>query len=153
MHKRVASAFFLGLFSLIFPVFLVLEFFYSYVWPNLIFSERREIREGPIQAFWVKPCEKIINWGWKKEFTEKALARVLRNHDIRVDYVWSDAESRNFHDHHYKERYACWTEGCNMAVLTQSANMTYREWQAAIFRFRSEHPCFKVKSSGLPKKF
>ena len=150
MDKQVLSVFFLGILLLSLPVTLVSDFVYWIFFGFFNFFGTGQ-KVNLVEKLWVNPCEKIIEWGWKKKRVLREVKNVLTYHDVRVDYVYREEYGHNFYDHHYAQRYSCWSEGCRPSIIVQTANMSFIQWQRAINDFRSEHPWFKVKSGGPPE--
>lgn len=152
MKNRVISAFVLGFLSLIFPIILVCDLFHRNIWKSSILSDTEDDQRSLIERWWLEPCEKIIDWGWNQRHIKEVKTSAIHSHDVREDYVWSDAFSRNFHEHHWVQRHTCWTDGCDGAQINQSPEMNYKDWNNKVSAFRQDHPYFKIKSSGLPTK-
>lgn len=68
MKKQIASVFALSLFSLTFPLVLMCAFFYGAVWGNFTFGYEEERGRMAIEKLWLRPCERIISWGWGQRF-------------------------------------------------------------------------------------
>jgi hypothetical protein len=71
MNKQITSIFVLSLFSLTFPIVLVCALFHGAIWGNFTFFYDEEKGRNAIEKLWLRPCERIISWGWEQRLTDR----------------------------------------------------------------------------------
>ena len=65
--RQIASIYALVVMALLLPLVLAFAMLYGTTWGN--FTVRYDTEDGKqaINNFWLLPCWKLIQWGWKEE--------------------------------------------------------------------------------------